>query len=156
MIALLAAIPGVGWLAAVPALARSALDFLRSPVGTIAVMAGLALGGFVLGHHRATVTERARCETAKAESIEAARKVDADAAEAARAKAEQQQRESDGRMADMQKRIDDYERDHKSCAVGDEGAGMLNGVGGDGRMQPGSPLPGRGPVPPARPGRRAP
>lgn len=134
-------------LAALPQLARAVLHFLRSPVGIVVTAAGLVLGGYVGGHHAGTVRERAACEQAKAESFAAARAIDAAAADEAKRRADRERQESTVRQAEMQQRIDDYAKDHRSCAVGDDGARFLDGVGGV-RDQP--PVRSSKPLPPVR------
>jgi hypothetical protein len=117
--------------------------FLNSTLGRVAIALAVAGGIYLYGHHIGSSAERVRCEAQKQASIEAARQIDAKAAADARSEMERQTRESLDRLGEMQKKVDDYAKVSRSCAVGDAGAQFLDGLSGE-------PVRGPAPVPPSR------
>jgi hypothetical protein len=141
------ALPFAGVLAALGGITPGrVLDFLKSPVGMITVLAVALLIAFGWGHHRGKASGDARCEARITKSVDDARAFDTRLAAEQHATMTQQVAEAETRLGDANRKVDDYARTHRSCEIGAPGADFLNGgrVPRGGEFQP-------VPTPPARP-----
>lgn len=126
-------------LAALPALAGRTLDFLKSPLGILLVVAG----AYLVGYWRGDSAAGAKCEERAKASVEAARAIDQKAATEARAAMEQQIRAAQEREAAQKQELETYAqilrtRPSAGCTLDDVPAGRL-------RLEP---VPGSQPQPP--------
>ena len=119
---------------------KAFFTFLASPLAKYIALALLCLGLYAWGYHAGTSRANARCESEKAQSVEAAHKLDEDAAAKAAALRKRELEDEAAREKGYQEQIDAYAKSHSSCSLGDAGAGFLDSLRG-GSVQGAKPLP---------------